>query len=151
MNVSTYYLSPDQPWRKDANYSNTASSFKNMLSANGVRIVKDLLSVMMSIDVDSQDEAKVNAAIKAGAFNAKLMGTKQIYEPAKPTAVTVKPTGPTVVTVAGPVTKPTTTPTVIIQNPVKDSNEQSASLPILAGLVLLAVVMSQDKKKKRRR
>ena len=153
MKVSTYYLSPDQPWRKDANYSNTAASFKNMLTANGVRIQKDLLSVMMSIDVDSLDEGKVNSVIKAGAFNAKYLGTKEIYEPPKtPASVAVKPTGQTVVTIAGPVSKPTTTaPTVIIQNPAKDPGEQNASLPILAGLILLGVVMSQNTKKKKRR
>ena len=153
MNVSTYYLSPDQPWRKDLNFSNTAVSFKNMLTANGARIIKDNLSAMMLLDVDTADQQKVSSVIKAGAFNAKLMGTKEIIEPAKPSAVTVKPTGQTVVTVAGPVTKPTNTtaPTVIIQNPAKDPSENNASLPIIGGLVLLAVVMSQNTKKGKRR
>lgn len=165
MLVSTYYLDPDQPYRKDASYANTAASFKAMLNANGVGITSDtLLTSWGIINVDNNDNAKVDKVIKAGAFNAKYRGwqndpTAKVINQSSPSSVTVKPTtGQTTVSVkptpAGPVSKPvqttTTTPTVIIQNP-KDPNENSASLPIIAGLVLLAVVMSQNTKKGRRR
>lgn len=99
MLVSTYYLNVDQPWRNDANYTNTAASFRNMLNANGIRITADLLNSAMFVNVDSQDDAKVNSVIKAGAFNAKLTGwrndpTAKVISQAKPAPVPVKPSVP---------------------------------------------------------
>lgn len=102
MLVSTYYLNTEQPWRKDPSYSNTAASFRNMLNANGVRITADLLNSAMIVNVDSQDDSKVNSIIKAGAFNAKYTGwqndqnAKVINQtkPAVPTAP-AKPAIPT--------------------------------------------------------
>jgi len=167
METALYSLPENQPWRKDSSFDNTKYSFRQMLLANGVGILSEYtLAFVHFVKVNSAHIPIVNKVIKIGAFNASLQGTTTETAAGNQTVTTVKPVnGPTSVTVTTkptvPIpapkpqvvtTKPTVpTSTVITVNNPKEPQEQNASLPILAGLVLLAVVMSKDKKKKRRR